>query len=69
MTFDLADLASMLTTGSSLLSSVPHSYTPRADNTEGQVLMMSKVQCLFCCEKSTTEGRGEEKGGSANFQK
>ena len=31
--------------------------------------MMSKVQCLFCSEKSTTEGRGGEKEGSANFQK
>ena len=27
--------------------------------------MMSKVQCLFCSENLTTEGRGGEKGGSA----
>ena len=27
----------------------------------------SKVQCLFCFETSTTEGRGEEMGGSGNF--
>ena len=27
--------------------------------------MMSKVQCLFCFETCTTEGRGGEKGGSA----
>ena len=29
-------------------------------------ILGSKVQCVFCLETSTTEGRGEEKGGSAN---
>ena len=37
--------------------------------TGGQEKMMSKVQCLFYSESCTTEGRGGEKGGSANFQK
>ena len=27
---------------------------------------MSKVQCVLCFENCTTEGRGGEKGGSAN---
>ena len=31
--------------------------------------MMFKVRCLFCLENCTTEGRGGEKEGSANFQK
>ena len=30
--------------------------------------MMSKVQCMFSLGNCTTEGRGEEKGGSAKFQ-
>ena len=30
--------------------------------------MMSKVQCVFCFENYTTERRGGEKGGSANFK-
>ena len=30
--------------------------------------MMSKVQCVFWFENYTTEGRGGEKGGSANFK-
>ena len=30
--------------------------------------MMSKVQCLFCFENCTPEGRGGGKGGSANFK-
>ena len=34
--------------------------------TGGQLFMMSKVQCLFCSKYCTTEGRGGEKGGSAN---
>ena len=34
-----------------------------------EVFIGSKVQCLFCFETCTTEGRGGEKGGSANFQK
>ena len=29
-------------------------------------ILGSKVQCMFCFETSTTEGRGGEKGGSAN---
>ena len=37
--------------------------------TGGQLFMVSKVQCLFWSETSTTEGRGGEKGESANFQK
>ena len=31
--------------------------------------MVSKVQCLFCYENCTTEGRGVEKGGSANLKR
>ena len=30
--------------------------------------MVSKVQCLFWSDNCTPEGRGGEKGGSANFQ-
>ena len=37
--------------------------------TGGQEFMGSKVQCLFCSESCTTEGRGGEKWGCANFQK
>ena len=32
------------------------------------VFIGSKVQCLFCFETSTKEGRGEEMGGSGNFK-
>ena len=35
-------------------------------NTGVSKILGSKVQCLFCFETSTTEGRGGEKGGSAN---
>ena len=31
-------------------------------------MLGSKVQCLLCFEICTTEGRGGEKGGSANFE-
>ena len=31
-----------------------------------EVFIGSKVQCLFCVETCSTEGRGGEKGGSAN---
>ena len=37
--------------------------------TGGQEKMMSKVQCLFCSESCTTEGRGGEKGREFKFQK
>ena len=40
----------------------PHSYTGV------ELFIRSKVQSLFCYETSTTEGRGGEKGGSANFK-
>ena len=33
-----------------------------------EVFIGSKVQCLFCFETSTTEGRGGAMGGSANFK-
>ena len=33
-----------------------------------EVFIVSKVQCLFCFESSTTEGRGEEMGESGNFK-
>ena len=33
-----------------------------------EVYIGSKVQCLFCTETSTSEGRGEEMGGSGNFK-
>ena len=33
-----------------------------------EVFFGSKVQCLFCFESSTTEGRGEEMGESGNFK-
>ena len=38
------------------------------DNTGVELFIGSKVQCLFCYETSTTEGRGGEMGGSANFR-
>ena len=38
------------------------------NNTGVEVFIGSKVQCLFCFETSTTEGRGEEMGGSAKYQ-
>ena len=31
--------------------------------THGGKILGSKVQCMFCFETSTTEGRGGEKGG------
>ena len=34
-----------------------------------EVIIGSKVQCLFCSETSTTEGRGEEMGGDGNIKK
>ena len=38
-------------------------------NTGVNLILGSKVQCLFCFETSTTEGREGEEGGSANFKK
>ena len=37
-------------------------------NTGGQVFIMSKVQCVLCFGNCITEGRGGEKGGSANVK-
>ena len=37
-------------------------------STGGQVIMMSKVQCLFWSKNCATEGRGGEKGGLAKFK-
>ena len=34
--------------------------------TEVEVFIQSKVQCVYCFENCSTEGRGGEKGGSAN---
>ena len=50
-----------------------HLHRPRQDLAAGErakegveVLIGSKDQCLFCFETCTIEGRGGEKGGSAN---
>ena len=40
----------------------------RPNYTVVEVFIGSKVQCLFCFETSTTEGRGEVMGGSGNFK-
>ena len=37
-------------------------------NTGVELFIGSKVQSLFCYETSTSEGRGGEVGGSANFR-
>ena len=37
--------------------------------TEVESFIGSKVECMFCFEICTPEGRGGEKVGSANFQK
>ena len=38
------------------------------DVTWMNIILGSKVECLFCFETWTTEGRGGEKGGSANLR-
>ena len=41
---------------------------PGKCSTGVELILGSKVQCLFCFEICTTEGREGEKGGSANFK-
>ena len=58
--------------GFMLLASLPtnksHLQLDKTECTGVKVFIGSKVQCLFCLETSTTEGRGEELGGGAKFQ-
>ena len=44
-------------------------FIARPVHTTGvEIVHGSKVQCLFCFEFCTAEGRGGEKGGNANFK-